>query len=34
MVLVLTQGNYLQWPLYKAQADSIIQQLIQSVRAR
>lgn len=30
MVLVLTQGNYLQWPLYKAQADRIIQQLIQS----
>ncbi|MBU0913782.1 MAG: beta-lactamase family protein [Gammaproteobacteria bacterium] len=34
MVLVLTQGNYLQWPLYKAQADSIIQQLLQSVRVR
>jgi len=30
MVLVLTQGNYLQWPVYKAQADRIIQQLILS----
>ncbi|MDF3124439.1 serine hydrolase [Rheinheimera sp. 1928-s] len=30
MVLVLTQGNYLQWALYKTQADRIIQQLILS----
>lgn len=30
MVLVLTQGNYLQWPVYKAQADRIIQQVILS----
>lgn len=32
MVLVLTQGHYLQWPVYKAQADRIIQQLLQSAR--
>lgn len=34
MVLVLTQGNYLQWPVYKAQADRIIQQLILSSQAQ
>lgn len=34
MVLVLTQGNYLQWPVYKAQADRIIQQLILSTQAQ
>ena len=33
MVLVLTQGNYLQWPLYKSQADRIIQHLLSSIRA-
>ncbi len=33
MVLVLTQGNYLQWPLYKNQAEQIIRHLIHSVRA-
>lgn len=32
MVLVLTQGNYLQWPLYKGQADSVIRLLIQSMK--
>ena len=32
MVLVLTQGNYLQWPLYKGQADSVIRLLIQSIK--
>jgi CubicO group peptidase (beta-lactamase class C family) len=32
MVLVLTQGNYLQWLLYKAQADRIIRQVLLSVR--
>lgn len=34
MVLVLTQGNYLQWALYKTQADRIIQQLILSSKAQ
>ncbi len=34
MVLVLTQGNYLQWPVYKAQADRIIRQLIFSAQAQ
>jgi CubicO group peptidase (beta-lactamase class C family) len=34
MVLVLTQGNYLQWPVYKAQADAIIRQLILSTQAQ
>lgn len=33
MVLVLTQGNYQQWTLYKTQADRIIQQLILSSKA-
>jgi CubicO group peptidase (beta-lactamase class C family) len=32
MVLVLTQGNYLQWPVYKNQADRIIRYLIHSVK--
>jgi CubicO group peptidase (beta-lactamase class C family) len=32
MVLVLTQGNYLQWPLYKAQADRIIRQVLLSTQ--
>ncbi len=32
MVLVVTQGNYLQWPLYKAQADGIIRQVLLSAR--
>lgn len=32
MVLVLTQGNYLQWSVYKTQAERIIQQLILSSR--
>jgi CubicO group peptidase (beta-lactamase class C family) len=32
MVLVLTQGNYLQWPLYTSQAERIIQQLILSAQ--
>ncbi|WP_233079311.1 serine hydrolase domain-containing protein [Rheinheimera soli] len=32
MVLVLTQGNYLQWALYKTQADRIIQHLLSSIR--
>jgi CubicO group peptidase (beta-lactamase class C family) len=34
MVLVLTQGNYQQWALYKTQADRIIQQLILSSTAQ
>ncbi|EGM76333.1 penicillin-binding protein, beta-lactamase class C [Rheinheimera sp. A13L] len=34
MVLVLTQGNYQQWALYKTQADLIIQQLILSSKAQ
>ncbi|RVT41380.1 class C beta-lactamase-related serine hydrolase [Rheinheimera sediminis] len=33
MVMVLTQGNYLQWSVYKAQADRIIRQLILSARS-
>ncbi|WP_241481742.1 serine hydrolase domain-containing protein [Rheinheimera mesophila] len=33
MVVVLTQGNYLQWPLYKQQAERIIRHLLHSIGA-
>nr|WP_010130641.1 serine hydrolase [Microbulbifer agarilyticus] len=31
MVVVMTQGNYLQWPLYRNQSDEILQRLLEAL---